>query len=135
MILVDSSVWIDFFRGAMSAQTVWLNAELTRTFLGIPDLVLMKMLQGTRTDRDFARVHRELTSWCTISDTGGSRLAIASARNYRSLRARGLTVRKPVDVLIATFCIISGYSLLHRDRDFDAFEQHLGLQVVQPIRH
>ncbi len=95
----------------------------------------MEVLQGLRTERDFRRVHGELLQTCTIFDTGGQRLATAAARNYRLLRAQGLTVRKPVDALVATFCLIAGFQLLHRDRDFDAFETHLGLRVVRPIRH
>lgn len=134
MIVVDSSIWIDWFRGSRNEHTVWLEGELGRTALGVTDLILMEVLQGVRTERDFGRVHDQLTRKCTVFSTGGQRLATAAARNYRMLREKGWTVRKPVDSLIATFCIVAGLSLLHRDRDFDAFENHLGLKVVHPVQ-
>ena len=135
MILVDSSVWIDWFRGSPTEQTVWLEGQIGRARLGIADLVLMEVLRGLRTERDFTRVYAELTRTCTTFDTGGQKLAVAAARNDRLLRTKRFTVRKPVDALIATFCTIAEFSLLHRDRDFDAFEKHLGLRVIHPVRH
>jgi predicted nucleic acid-binding protein len=82
-------------------------------------------------DSDFTRVRRDLSRF-ELFDTGGELLAVASAQNYRSLRSRGHTIRKTVDCLIATFCLLEGHSLLHRDRDFDLFEIHLGLRVIHP---
>jgi predicted nucleic acid-binding protein len=97
----------------------------------LTDLILCEVVQGFREDWKFERVASELRL-LPILDSGGADMAIASARNYRVLRAKGITVRKTIDCLIATFCIEQGHVLLHRDRDFDPFEVHLGLRVIQP---
>ena len=133
MVIADSSVWIDYFASRENEHTVWLERLMGRSVIGLTDRILMEILQGVREDTLFRRIRDELTQG-NVFDTGGQELAIAAAGNYRILRALGYTVRKPVDSLIATFCMANGHSLLHRDRDFDAFEQHLGLQVIHPVR-
>jgi predicted nucleic acid-binding protein len=131
MVIVDTTVWIDYLAGAANGQTSWLDRELDRRRLGLTDLILCEVLQGVRSDPAFARVRRDLEKF-HVFETGGIDLALAAAQNYRLLRRRGATVRKTIDCLIATFCLQSGHQLLHRDRDFDPFEQHLGLRVVHP---
>lgn len=129
MILVDSSVWIDYFKGAITAQTDKLDQLLDRELLAIGDLILTEVLQGFRDERDFNEARKMLTS-LTVVDLAGQEIAIQTARNFRALRKAGVTVRKTIDTVIATRCIESGYTLLHCDRDFDPFVQHLGLRVV-----
>lgn len=131
MVIVDTTVWVDYLRGTSTPQADWLDRELTHQRLGLTDLILCEVLQGIPSDQQAGRVLRDLRQF-EIFDTGGAELAVASARNYRQLRARGLTVRKTIDCLIATFCIIDGHSLLHSDRDFDPFEEMLALRVVHP---
>ena len=129
MILVDSSVWIDYFNGTASPQTDKLDDLLGHQPLAIGDLILTEVLQGFQYDRDFTRARHLLTSLTLIS-IGGPEIAIAAAQNYRYLRKQGVTVRKTIDTLIATCCIENGHDLLHSDRDFDPFVRHLGLRVV-----
>jgi predicted nucleic acid-binding protein len=129
--IVDTTVWIDYLGGTVNPHTDWLDRQLERQRLGLTDLILFEVLQGIRDEPDVRRVRRELSRFA-LFQTGGEELAVASAQNYPLLRVRGYTVRKTIDCLIASFCLLDGHSLLHRDRDFDAFEQHLGLQVIQP---
>lgn len=129
MILVDSSVWIDYFRGVASPQVDKLDALLGSEPLAIGDLILAEVLQGFTSDRAFNQAKRLLTSLHVV-EIGGVDVAIQAARHFRALRALGVTVRKTIDTLIATRCIESGYTLLHADRDFEPFAKHLGLQVV-----
>ena len=129
MILVDSSVWIDYFNGAATPQADKLDGLLGREPLAIGDLILIEVLQGFDDDRDFVKSRRLLTSFAVIQ-IGGPEIAIAAAQNFRYLRKRGVTVRKTIDTMIATRCIESGYDLLHSDRDFEPFVQHLGLRIV-----
>lgn len=129
MILVDSSVWIDYFRGKLTTQTDLLETLLESQLLGIGDLNLTEVLQGCKFDKEFDEVHR-LLSRLDLVVLGGDDVAVAAARNYRKLRNLGVTVRGTIDVILATRCIVSGHQLLHSDRDFDAFEQHLGLRCV-----
>ena len=129
MVIVDTTVWIDYFRDARNAEVQWLEAELERQRLGMVDIILCEVLQGIPDQRTFDSVFAEL-SRCEIFPTGGTEFAVAAARNFRILRQRGHTVRKTVDCLIATFCLREGHSLLHRDRDFDPFEKGLGLSVI-----
>ncbi|HEY6763890.1 MAG TPA: PIN domain nuclease [Candidatus Sulfotelmatobacter sp.] len=131
MVIVDSTVWIDYLRGTENAETGWLDGQLQRQRLGLIDLILGEVLQGIRDDGDFARVRRELSGF-QIFETGGNVLAIAAAQNYRDLRAHGYTVRSTIDCWIATFCLRAKHELLHRDHDFDCFEKALGLRVVHP---
>lgn len=129
MILVDSSVWIDFLRGKPTPQAEWLDRHLDVEVLAVGDLILAEVLQGVRDDRRFDEARRLLGQLEQIV-VGGTALAVEAARNYRRLRAAGVTVRGTVDVLIATRCLADGLRLLHGGRDFDAFERHLGLRVV-----
>jgi predicted nucleic acid-binding protein len=131
VVIVDTTVWIDYLGGVRNAEADWLDRELDRQRLGLTDLILCEVLQGIRDDIAFGRVLREFRRF-EIFTTGGEELAVASARNYRTLRQRGHTVRKTIDCWIATFCIREKHSLLHRDRDFDPFETLLGLAVIRP---
>lgn len=126
MILVDSSVWIDYFRGVSSVQTQRLDALLGQQPLATGDIILAEVLQGFTNDRDFDQGLRLMTS-LTLVEIVGHDIAVQAARNFRALRALGITVRKTIDTLIATRCIESDYSLLYSDRDFDPFVAHLGL--------
>lgn len=129
MILVDSSVWIDYFGGRPTAQTDQLDRLLDSEELAIGDLVLTEVLQGCKLDRQFNEVRRLLSSLEFVV-LGGQDVAVAAARNYRTLRSLGVTVRGTVDVVLATRCIVNDFQLLHSDRDFDPFERHLGLRCV-----
>ena len=130
MILVDSSVWIDYFRGTITTQTEILDELLGQVPLAIGDLILAEVLQGFDKDREFNQAREMLTS-LTVVELGGQEIAIQAARNFRTLRKLGLTVRKTIDVVIATRCIESGFELLHNDRYFDPFCKHLGLRSKQ----
>ncbi len=129
MILVDSSVWVDFFRNRSTAQAEWLDKNLGIEGLVVGDLILAEVLRGFKDDRGFEEARR-LLGRLTQTTLGGEKLAVEVARNYRRLRKLGVTVRGTVDVLIATNCFVKGYRLLHNDRDFDGFAKHLGLRVV-----
>ena len=129
MILVDSSVWIDHFRGRDTPQVALLDRALASELVAIGDLILAEVLQGFTRDRDFQQAHRLLAS-LDVVEIGGTAVAVQAAQNFRRLRALGITVRKTIDTLIATRCIGDGLTLLHSDRDFDPFEQHLGLRVL-----
>lgn len=129
MILVDSSVWIDFFQNRSTPQVEWLDNRLGSEPVVVGDLILAEILQGFRSDKGFDEARRLLCGLDVIV-IGGADLAIEAARNYRRLRASGATVRGTVDVLIATRCLVDGLRLLHSDRDFEVFERHLGLQTV-----
>lgn len=131
MVIVDTTVWIDYFRGTQNPETQWFDTEVTRQRFGLTDLILCEFLQGVRGEKAFSRARRELRKFELVT-TGGEYLAVAAAMNFRTLRERGSTVRKTIDCLIATSCLMHGHSLLHRDRDFDAFEQLLGLSVIHP---
>lgn len=131
MILVDSSVWIDYFRGTVTPETEKFDALLGAEPVATGDLMLAEVLQGFVTDRDFNQA-RKLLSALTIVEMVGQDIAIQAARNFRTLRARGITVRKTIDTLIATRCIESGLVLLYSDRDFDPFVEHLGLRSAMP---
>jgi len=132
VIVVDSSVWIDYFNGKLTHQTLFLRDEIDRREIVVGDLILCEVLQGFRYNKDMM-VARELLLGFQLRDMVGREIALKAAESYRILRARGITVRKTIDVLIGTFCIHNGFSLLHDDRDFDAIEQ-LGLQVVKPTK-
>lgn len=130
MILVDSSVWIDYLRGTPTAQADKLDSLLGVVPLGIGDLILTEVLQGCTSEREFNAVKRTLSSLEFVV-LGGEAVAVQAAKNFRRLRALGLTVRKTIDTVIATRCILDGLDLLHNDRDFDPFEKHLGLRCVR----
>jgi predicted nucleic acid-binding protein len=129
MVIVDTTVWIDYLRGAESRQALWLDRALTRQRLGLTDLILCEVLQGIRDQAMFVDARDRLSN-LHLFQIGGKELAIAAAQNYRTLRERGYTIRGTIDCLIATFCLEAGHELLHRDRDFDVFEKELGLRVV-----
>ncbi|MGB3551294.1 MAG: PIN domain nuclease [Candidatus Binatus sp.] len=130
MIVVDTSAWVDYFNGRPTATADLLDYLLLREPLVIGDLILAEVLRGFRSDLDFRRAlvfFRALEFQAMV----GRKVAIDSARNYRRLRARGVSVRKTIDVMIGTFCIKNGHQLLHADRDFDPMERYLGLRVVR----
>lgn len=130
MILVDSSVWIDYFRGVATPQSDRLDALVGVEPLAIGDLMIAEVLQGFGSDRDFDRA-LQLLRTLSLVEIGGEAVAIQAARNFRTLRALGITVRKTIDTLIATRCIADGHALLYSDRDFDPFVQHLGLVAAE----
>jgi predicted nucleic acid-binding protein len=129
VILVDSSVWIDYFRSADTPQVALLDSFFGRSRMAVGDLIAAEVLQGVRDEREFRWVKRTLDAFDHI-DLAGYELAIKASQNYRLLRARGITIRKTVDTLIATRCIEDGLTLLHADRDFLPFATHLGLKVA-----
>jgi predicted nucleic acid-binding protein len=131
VVIVDTTVWVDYFKGLPTPEAEWLDRELTRQRLGLTDLILCEVLQGVASDVQADEVLRDLRQY-EVFETGGVDVAAAAARHYRFLRARGTTVRKMIDCLIATFCILGDHALLHHDRDFDPFERELGLKVVHP---
>ncbi len=131
MILVDSSVWIDYFRGTTTPQTEKLDSLLGIEPIATGDLILAEVLQGFSSDRDFNQAKKLMTS-LVILDLAGQNIAIQAAKNFRQLRSHGITVRKTIDTVIATRCIESELSLLYSDRDFDPFVEHLGLRSALP---
>jgi predicted nucleic acid-binding protein len=131
MIIVDTTVWVDYLRGISSPHAEWLEANLQAERLGLTDLILCEVLQGVVSEAHCDAVQKELQRF-KVYETGTIELAIEAAANYRRLRAVGRTVRKTIDCLIATFCLVEGHALLHHDRDYDPFEEQLGLRVVRP---
>jgi predicted nucleic acid-binding protein len=131
MVIVDTTVWMDYFRGEHNAEVLWLEHELGHQTLGLTDLVLCEVLQGIRSDAVFVDVQRDLHEF-EIFEIGTVELAVAAAENSRKLPQRRHTVRKTIDCLIATFCLREGHALLHRDRNYEAFERELGLAVIRP---
>lgn len=130
MILVDTSVWIDYFNGRPTGEADLLDELLGREPILIGDLILAEVQQGFRVEADFRKALRILQAF-EFREMLGRNVAIASARNYRALRAKGVTIRKTIDVLIGTFCLLNGHHLLHSDRDFDPMTEHLGLKVFK----
>ena len=129
MIMVDSSVWIDYFNGISTDASDCLDAALGRQNLITGDLILAEVLQGFRSEKDFNKAKSLLTS-LDVHNLLSQELAIKSAANFRYLRKRGITVRKTIDVMIATYCLEHDITLLHGDRDFLPFSEHLGLQTL-----
>ena len=127
MILVDSSVWIDFFRGTVTPQSERLDQLLGREPLLIGDLILAEVLQGFTSERDFNQA-RKMLGALELVNLGGAEMAVQAARNFRTLRAKGVTIRKTIDTFIATCCVEQDHALLFSDRDFDPFVLHLGLR-------
>jgi len=129
VVIVDSSVWIDFLNGVTNPETQWLDLQFDSQRIGLTTTILTEVLQGFSNEKDAALVQAELLRFevLELHDVG---LAISTAAYYRELRRKGLTVRTTVDLLIAAYCIRDSHVLLHRDRDFDILEKHLGLQVV-----
>ena len=129
MIVVDSSVWIDYFTGTDNMQTNTLDNILGFKPVAIGDLILTEVLQGFRHDKDYEAA-RTLFEDVTIFEMLGTEMALKSADNFRSLRKKGITIRKTADVIIASFCIDRKLSLLFSDKDFKPFVKHLGLVEV-----
>jgi predicted nucleic acid-binding protein len=127
VILVDSSVWIALLRGQENRATSRLRAAATRELLLVGDLILLEVLQGARDDAHSLRIESDLRRY-EIVPLLDADLAVAAARNYRFLRGLGVTIRKTADIIIGTWCIERGHSLLHDDRDFVPMERHLGLK-------
>jgi len=133
VIVVDSSVWVDYLRGIATPQTNRLNELLGLESLLTGDLIIVEVLQGIQDDDECELVQSRLTSLVAVS-FGGLAVALEAARNFRKLRSLGITVRKTIDTLIATYCILHGHELLYSDRDFDPFVQHLGLRSAMQVR-
>ncbi|MGD0801962.1 MAG: PIN domain nuclease [Terracidiphilus sp.] len=131
MVIVDSSVWIDFLNQRVTPQTSWLRAPQNIGTIGLTSLVFMEVLQGVRFDSRF-RIAEQFFRTMPVFESLTRSLAIHAASNYRTLRGMGITIQSTIDCLIATFCIESSYQLLHSDSDFDYFEQHLHLSVLHP---
>jgi hypothetical protein len=129
MILIDSSVWIDYFNGIQTSQTDWLDSSLGNIPIIIGDLILTEVLQGFQNDKDF-KIAKDLLFGIPFMIMGGQELALESAMNYRFLRRKGVTVRKTIDIIIGTFCIHNQLPLLHCDRDFDPMVKFLGLEII-----
>jgi len=130
VVLVDTSVWVDYFNGIDTRSVVRLEQLLGSGSILTGDLILAELLQGFAKDADYRRA-RALLLDIPCADLLGTQVALIAADHYRRLRARGITVRKTIDVLIGTYCILHGHDLLHCDRDFDALEKHLGLRVMR----
>jgi predicted nucleic acid-binding protein len=131
VILVDSSVWIDYFRGTATPQAEKLESLLGTEPIATGDLILTEVLQGFISDRDFNQARKLLTSLVVV-DLVGQDIATQAAKNFRALRALGVSVRKTIDTVIATHCIENRLPLLYSDRDFDPFVEHLGLRSALP---
>jgi hypothetical protein len=134
MLLIDSTVWIDYFNGRITPHTDYLDRILSDQIMLVGDLILAEVLQGYRREAEFEQAHQALQALGRFTQVSlvGPALAVQSARNYCNLRDLGVTVRKTMDCMIATFFIENNHSLLHNDADFDGFEQLLGLKVVHP---
>ena len=131
MLVVDSTVWVDYFNGVKNPQTDYLEKIADQVPILIGDLILAEVLQGFRDDADFEKARRAFGKYLQVEMVSPT-LALQSARNYRLLRRKEITVRKTIDSLIATYCIENEHELLHTDSDFDGYEKHLGLRVVHP---
>jgi hypothetical protein len=132
MVLVDSSVWIDYFNGRNNVRTRTLDELLSSTIVIVGDLILFEVLQGFKSDPDF-RTAKRLLLELELVELGGIELALEAAENFRMLRKNGVTVRKTVDCVIATYCIEHRIPLLYDDRDFDHFVRHMGLRSPQNL--
>ena len=129
MVVVDASVWIDHFNG-VSTPAVAILDSLADSELIIGDIVMVEVLQGFRTETDFQHALGVLAA-LEFRPMVGREVGLAAARNHRTLREKGITIRKTIDTIIASFCILGEHGLLHSDRDFEPFERHLGLQVLK----
>jgi len=132
MLVVDTTVWVDYFNGQVNPETDYLDRALSEELILVGDLILAETLQGFREDEDFELAQAALAKFAQV-EMLNLQLALQSAQNYRALRKKGITVRKTIGCLIATFCIAENHTLLHRDNDYDGFEKHLGLNVAHPV--
>jgi predicted nucleic acid-binding protein len=130
MIVVDSSIWIDYFNGKINKKTDWLDEALGIEPIIVGDIILAEVLQGFQNEKDFKTAKNLLLEF-PFMEMLGQELAIKSSMNYRSLRQKGITVKKTMDVMIGTFCIHHNFSLLHNDKDFDPLEKHLKLIIMK----
>jgi hypothetical protein len=128
MMVVDTSVWIDYVNGVCTAQTDILDRELKQDRVVTGDLIIVEFLQGFRDNKQFQQA-RKLMDSLEYYDFIGKDMAIKAAQNFRLLRKKGVTIRKTIDVLIATFCIEHGFELLHNDKEYEQMEKILGLRV------
>jgi predicted nucleic acid-binding protein len=128
MIVADTSVWIDYVRGVQAPHTDLLDYELLHSRIVTGDIIIAEFLQGFRNEKDI-KTARELMESLEYYDFVGKDIAFKAAENFRRLRRHGITARKTIDVIIATFCIENGFALIHNDRDFDPMEKYLGLEV------
>ena len=132
MVLVDTSVWVDYFNGVISPHTDYLDRVLGVEPIAVGDLILAEVLQGFRTQEGYRRAKSVLLD-LSVYEIAGVERAVRAADNYRLLRAKGITMRKTIDALIATFCIERDFPLLFTDRDFNPFVEHLGLREAFPV--
>jgi predicted nucleic acid-binding protein len=130
VIIVDTSVWIDYFNGVPTPQADLLDDLFGERVLAVGDLILAELLQGFGTEADAKRA-LSLLEPLEFMEMVGRDVAIQSAANYRRLRRRGATVRKTMDMLIGTYCLMHDHQILHNDRDFDVLAKHLGLKVLR----
>ncbi len=133
MILVDSSVWIDYFNGTKTAQTDWLDLSLGSTPIIMGDLILTEVLQGFQNQKEFESA-KDLLLGMPFMPMVGREIALKSVENYRFLRRKGITARKTMDILIGTFCIHYRLPLLHDDKDFEPMVNFLGLKTIDASR-
>jgi predicted nucleic acid-binding protein len=129
MVLVDSSVWINYFNGSSTWQTEILDQMLLQIPLITGDLILTEVLQGFRKDKEFNSA-KEVMAILVCKQMGGYEIAVKSAENYRKLRKKGIIVRKTIDVIVGTFCINNNIPLLHDDKDFEPMVKYLGLKSI-----
>lgn len=130
MIVVDTSAWIDYFNGLALPHTGLLDTLLGERTLAVGDLILAELLQGFDSEADAKRA-LSLLEPLEFLEMAGREVAIQSAANFRHLRRRGVTVRRTMDMLIGTYCLMHGHELLHNDRDFDVLSKHLGLRSLR----
>ena len=130
MILIDSSVWIDYFNGIKTVKTDWLDSALGYEPIILGDLILAEVLRGFQNEKDFNTAHSLLSAFPCM-DMAGRTMTVKSAKNYRYLRKKGVNIRKTIDVMIGTFCIYHRVTLLHDDKDFDPLEKYLHLKTVR----
>jgi len=128
MIVADTSVWIDYLKGIEAPHTEILDQELLNNRIITGDIIIAEFLQGFKNEKDYIQA-KNIMNALEYHDFVGKNIAFKAAQNFRKLRKKGITVRKTIDVIIATFCIENNLQLIHNDRDFDPMEQHLGLKV------
>ena len=129
MVLADTSIWIEYFRGVYSSQTDLLNELLNEERVATGDLIIIELMQGFKTNNQIAAA-RQIISRLEYFDLVGKDIAFKAADNYRLLRNKGITIRKTIDIIIGTFCIENQFKLLHNDRDFEPLVDYLGLSVL-----
>jgi predicted nucleic acid-binding protein len=129
MILVDSSVWIASFRGALTRETARLKAITDPAEIILGDIVMLEILQGAVSDSNAANIQKRLGMFGVVALLSPE-IAVKAAANFRKLRSKGITIRKTADLIIGTYCMEHGHSLLHADRDFDPMAEHLGLRIA-----